>query len=89
MSFTEKDKDYLFALLENILKCLFIENVDMLQKEKDMIKLKVMNDMKKLNLIEDDPIKDNGIIQLGHYGNRPACCSDPDNPKHVCCKDCL
>ena len=28
-------------------------------------------------------------IPYGQFGNRPVNCEDPDNPKHVCYKDCL
>ena len=28
-------------------------------------------------------------IPYGRLGNRPVNCEDPDNPKHVCYKDCL
>lgn len=28
-------------------------------------------------------------IPYGHLGHRPPNCDDPDNPKHVCYKDCL
>lgn len=28
-------------------------------------------------------------IPYGRLGNRPINCEDPDNPKHVCYKDCL
>ena len=28
-------------------------------------------------------------IPYGQFGNRPINCEDPDNPKHVCYKNCL
>ena len=52
MSFTEKDKDYFFGLLENILKCCYI-NTKTEPRSRARIRDDVARFMKQFNLLEE------------------------------------
>ena len=54
MSFNEKDKDYFFALLENILKCMYFNSGVMTGDQRDKMKKEVRDFMVSRELLEDE-----------------------------------
>jgi len=53
MSFSERDKDYFFGLLENILKCLYVEASSYGNAISRKNNKEVTEFMKRFNLLED------------------------------------